>query len=169
MNKGVNFVNFQITLPGGVKQQAHYIKVEWTDDPIVYGKLKGDDHTYFEYLHATPYHTDTAVCAYSPTQLTLFDFDHPLKDDVDDAIAWIGDRTLQAELVRRRHGKICLEHAHREEKEAQDNVWRLQLEYNSCAKRLANANTYLRLGTANKKHLSNLVVEYLARRCGHRT
>ena len=51
LNKGVNFINFQITLPGGAKMQVHYIMVEWTDDPIVYGKLEGDDHTYFKYLH----------------------------------------------------------------------------------------------------------------------
>ena len=169
LNKGPNFVNFQITLPGGVKKQAHYIKVEWTDDPIIYGKLKDDEHTYFEYLHATPYHADTTIRAYSPTQLALFDFDHPLKNDVDDATAWIGDRSLQAEIPRRRRTKKCLEHAQKEEKEAQDNVWRLQLEYDSCAKRLANANAYLRLGTANKKRLNNLVVEYLARRRGRRS
>ena len=51
--------------------QAHYIKIEWMDDPIVYGKLEGDDHTYFEYIHATPYYSDHPVRAYTPTQLTL--------------------------------------------------------------------------------------------------
>ena len=75
--------------------QAHYIKVKWTDNPIVYGKLKGDEHTYFKYLHATPYHSDNPVFTYNPTQLSLFDFDHPLHNDVDDAMAWIGDHTLQ--------------------------------------------------------------------------
>ena len=148
--------------------QAHYIKIEWTDDPIVYGKLEDNPHTYFEYIHATPYYTDQAIRAYTPTQLSLFDFDHPLRNDVDDAMAWIGDRTLQGEIVRRRRGKIRIEHAEKELQEAQDNVWRLRLEYDSCAKRLSNVNAYFRLGTANKKRLSNLVMEYLARRRGRR-
>ena len=146
--------------------QAHYIKIEWTDDPIVYGKLKDDPHTYFEYIHATPYYTDQPIRAYTPTQLSLFDFDHPLRSDVDNAMAWIGDRTLQGEIVRRRRGKIRIDHAEKELQEAQDNVWRLRLEYDSCAKQLSNANAYFRLGTANKKRLSNLVTEYLARRRG---
>ena len=100
LNKGPNFINFQVPLPGGKTMQAHYIKIEWTDDPIVYGKLEGDPHTYFEYIHATPYYTDQPIRAYTPTQLSLFDFDHPLCNDVDDAMAWIGDRTLQGEIVR---------------------------------------------------------------------
>ena len=151
LNKGVNFVNFQISLPGGRTMQAHYIKIEWTDDPIVYGKLEGDNHTYFEYLHATPYHTNQPVHAYTPTQLTLFNFDHPLRNDVNDAMAWIGDCTLQAKMVRRRRGKIRIEHAEKELQEAQDNVWRLRLEYDSSTRRLARANAYFRLGTANKQ------------------
>ena len=77
LNKGVNFINFQIPLPGRKTMQAHYIKIEWTDDPIVYGKLEGDDHTYFEYIHATPYYSNHPVRTYTPTQLALFDFDHP--------------------------------------------------------------------------------------------
>ena len=167
MNKGPNFINFQISLPGGAKMQAHYIKIKWTDDPIVYGKLEGDPHTYFEYIHATPFYSDKPTRTYTPTQLSLFDFDHPLHNDIDDAMAWIGGRTLQAELVRRRRGKICLEHAEMELKEAEDNVWRLRLKYDSCARRLAHANAYFQLGTANKKRLNNLVTEHLARRCGH--
>ena len=163
LNKGPNFINFQVPLPGGKTMQAHYIKIEWTDDPIVYGKLEDDPHTYFEYIHATPYYTDQPIRANTPTQLSLFDFNHPLCNNVDDAMAWIGDRTLQGEIVRRRRGKICIEHAEKELQEAQDNVWRLRLEYDSCAKRLSNTNTYFRLGTANKKRLSNLVTEYLAR------
>ena len=67
-------------------------------DPIVYGKLEGDDHTYFEYLHATPYHSDKPVCAYTPTQLSLFNFEHVLRDEVDDDMVWIGDQTLQAKM-----------------------------------------------------------------------
>ena len=166
LNKGANFINFQIPLPGGKTMQVHYIKIEWTDDPIVYGELHDDPHTYFEYIHATPYHSDQPIHAYTPTQLSLFDFDHPLRNDVDDTMAWIG--SLQGEIVRRCRGKIRIELAEKELQEAQDNVWRLRLEYDSCAKRLSNANAYFRLGTANKKCLSNLVTEYLARRRGRR-
>ena len=148
--------------------QVHYIKIEWTDDPIVYGKLEGDDHTYFEYLHATPYYSDKPVRAYSATQLSLFDFDHPLRNDVDDAMAWIGDRTLQAEMVRHRRTKMRMPNAEKEVQEAQDNLWRLQLELDGCNRRLAHANAYFRLGTANKKRLNTLVTEHLARRRGRR-
>ena len=143
--------------------QAHYIKVEWTDNPIVYGKLEGDDHTYFEYLHAPPYHSDNPICAYSPTQLSLFDFNHPLHNDVNDAMAWIGDCTPQAEVVQWQRGKICITNAEKELQEAQDNVWRLWLECDSCTRRLAHTQAYFRLGTANKKQLNSLVTEYLAR------
>ena len=143
--------------------QAHYIKVEWTDDPIVYGKLEGDDHTYFEYLHATPHHSDSPIQTYSPTQLSLFDFDHPLHDNVNDALAWIGDRTLQAEICQQRRGKMWIANAEKELQEAQDNLWKLRLAHNGCARRLAHAQAYFQLGTANKKQLSNLVTEYLAK------
>ena len=134
LNKGVNFINFQIPLPGRKTMQAHYIKIEWTDDPIVYGKLEGNDHTYFEYIHATPYYSNHPVCAYTPTQLALFNFNHPLHNNIDNAMAWIGDRILQAKMVQRRRGKIRINHAKKELQEAQDNVWRLRLEYDSCAK-----------------------------------
>ena len=140
--------------------QAHYIKIEWTNDHIVYGKLEGDEHTYFKYIHATPVRT------YNPAQLSLFNFNHPLCNDIDDAMAWIGDHTLQAEIVQRR-GKIRIEHAEKELQEAQDNIWRLRLEYDSCTRQLAHAQAYFQLGMANKKWLSNLVMEYLARRHGH--
>ena len=53
--------------------------------------------------------------------------------------------------------------AEKELQEAQDNVWRLWLEFDSCAKWLAHAQAYFRLGIANKKCLNTLVMEYLAR------
>ena len=61
LNKGANFINFQVLLPGRKTMQALYINIEWTDDPIVYGKLEGDPHTYFEYIHTTPYYSDNQV------------------------------------------------------------------------------------------------------------
>ena len=149
--------------------QAHYIKIEWTDDPIIYLKLEGDEHTYFEYLHATPYHSDTLTHAYSPTQLSLFSFEHTLTDEVDDAMARIGDHTLQAEVSQWRQEEIHIGYAKKDLKEAQDRLWKLQLSHDSCGKWLVNAQAYFQLGTANKKHLSNLVMEYLARWRGCRS
>ena len=33
LNKGINFVNFQVPLPGGKTMQAHYVKIEWMEIP----------------------------------------------------------------------------------------------------------------------------------------
>ena len=102
--------------------QAHYIKIKWMDNPIVYGKLEGNDHTYFKYLHATPYHSDAPSCTYSSTQLSLFSFKHTLRDEVNDAVAWIRDCTLQAKLSQWQWGEIHIWYAEKDLKEAQDDL-----------------------------------------------
>ena len=77
LNKGTNYIPFNIALPSGAIQPAKYIKVEWGEEPQVYGMIEGDPHQYiksFQALHPS----SGPLCTYTPTQLKFFKMKHTL-------------------------------------------------------------------------------------------
>ena len=56
-NEGADYIPFDIHLPSGEMKLAQYIKVEYGEDPMVYGMIDGDHHQYVESFQATPFVT----------------------------------------------------------------------------------------------------------------
>ena len=44
LNEGPNYTPFDIHLPSGELQPAKYIKLEYREDPLIYGMIDGDPH-----------------------------------------------------------------------------------------------------------------------------
>ena len=53
LNEGADYVPFNIRLPSGEMKPAKYIKLEYGEDPLVYGMINGDPHQYVESFHVT--------------------------------------------------------------------------------------------------------------------
>ena len=72
-----------------------------TADPYVVGQLTLTGADYRAELHATP-NNDEPVQHISDRALRMFDRDYPAADVVNTSIGRIGDRTLEAEVMRHR-------------------------------------------------------------------
>ena len=47
-NEGADYIAFDIRLPSGEVKPAQYVKVEYGEDPLVYGMIDRDHHQYIE-------------------------------------------------------------------------------------------------------------------------
>ena len=54
-NEGGDYIPFDIHLPSGELKPAKYIKLEYGEDPLVYGMIDGDPHQYIKSFQATPF------------------------------------------------------------------------------------------------------------------
>ena len=98
-NIGENFIPFTITNEHGVPTPAWFIQVHMTADPYVIGRLTLTGADYCAELHATP-NNDELVQHISDCTLRMFDRDYPAADVVNTSVSHIGDRTLEAEIMR---------------------------------------------------------------------
>ena len=54
LNRGAAYYPLEITKEDGSKCIANFIKVKWSNNPVICGKLEGDPSIYFDFLHAIP-------------------------------------------------------------------------------------------------------------------
>ena len=85
MNDGLDYVPFDIRLPNGDCKPAKYVKIEWGEDPLIYGMIDSDLHQYVESFQATPMPLVSPLCTYTPSQLKFFEENHDLHPEVDKA------------------------------------------------------------------------------------
>ena len=74
------------------------MKVKWSNNPIICGKLADNPSIYFNYLHAIPQPQSQLIHTYTANEATLFKESHPLAEEVNDTVEWSGDVSLKAEL-----------------------------------------------------------------------
>ena len=97
-NEGGDYVPFDIRLLSGEMKPVQYIKLEYGEDPLVYGMIDGDPHQYVESFQATLFPSAGPLHTYTSSQLELFEEDHDLRPKVDSAIHHLYNKSVMAEV-----------------------------------------------------------------------
>ena len=148
---------------------AKYIKLEYGEDPLVYGMIDGDPHQYVESFQATPHQSAGPLRTYTLGQLKFFEEDHDLRPEVDSAVYQLYDKSALAEVECYRINKKKLKQDYEELRQVQHDIWKRELTIGGCARRLAGARVYQRIEVVNRARLRILMDEYKARRRGRRS
>ena len=169
LNKGADYVPFNIRLPSGKMKLAQYIKLKYGEDPLIYGMIDGDPHQYVESFQATPFPSAGPLHTYTSGQLELFEDDHDLHPEVDSAAHHLYDKSVLAEIECYRINKKKLKHEYEELRQIQHDIWKRELTLGGCARRMAGAWVYQHIEVVNRSRLRLLVDEYKACHRGHRS
>ena len=169
LNEGADYVPFDIRLPNGEMKPAKYIKLEYGEDPLMYGMIDGDPHQYVESFQATPFSSAGPLHTYTSSQLEFFEDDHNLRPEVDSAVYHLYDKSALAEVECYRINKKKLKREYEELRQIQHDIWKRELTIGGCARHMAGARIYQRIEVINRARLRILMDEYKARRRGHRS
>ena len=148
---------------------AQYIKLEYGEDPMVYGMIDGDHHQYVESFQATPFPSAGPLRTYTSSQLELFEEDHDLCPEVDSAVYHLYDKSMMAEVECYRINRKKLRRDYEELQQIQHNIWKRELTIAGCARQMARARIYQWIEVVNQAQLRILMDEYKARRRGRRS
>ena len=169
LNEGADYIPFDIHLPSGEMKPAKYIKIEYGEDPLIYGMIDNDHHQYVESFQATPCPSAGPLHTYTSGQLKLFEEDHDLRLEVDSAVAHLYDKSIMAEVECYRINRKKLKHEYKEVQQIQHDIWKQELTLGGCARHLAGARVYQSVELVNRARLWILVDEYKARCCGRQS
>ena len=169
LNEGADYIPFDIRLPSGEMKPAKYIKLEYREDPLVYGMIDGDPHQYVESFQATPFPSAGPLHTYTSSQLEFFEDDHDLRPEIDNAVYHLYDKSAMAEVECYRINRKKLKREYEELWQIQHDIWKRELTLGGCARRMAGARIYQQIKTVNQAWLRILMDEYKARRCGRRS
>ena len=169
LNEGADYITFDIRLPDGEMKPAKYIKVEYGEDPLIYGMVDGDPHQYVESFQATPFPSAGPLRTYTSGQLEFFEDDHDLCPEVDSAVYHLYDKSAMAEVECYRVNKKKLKQEYEELRQVQHNIWKRELTLGGCARHLAGGRVYQRIEVVNRARLRILMDEYKARHRGRRS
>ena len=148
---------------------AKYIKLEYGEDPLIYGMIDGDPHQYVESFQATPHPSAGPLRTYTSGQLKFFEEGHDLRPEVDSAVYHLYNKSALAEVECYRINKKKLAREYEELRQIQHDIWKRELTIGGCACRMAGARIYQRIEVINRARLRILMDEYKARRCGRRS
>ena len=148
---------------------AKYVKVEYGEDPLVYGMIDGDHHQYVESFQVTPFPSTRPLRTYTSGQLEFFKDDHDLRPEVDSTVYHLYDKSALAEVECYWINKKKLKREYEELQQVQHDIWKRELTLGGCAQCLAGARVYQRIEVVNRARLHILMDEYKARRCGRRS
>ena len=168
LNEGADYIPFDIRLPSGEMKPTKYIKLEYSEDPLIHGMIDRDPHQYVESLQATPFPSAGPLCTYTSSQLELFKEDHDLRPEVDSVVYHLYDKTVMAEVECYRINRKKLKCEYKELRQIQHDIWKRELMIGGCAHRMAGAQVYQRIEVVNRACLCILVDEYKARHRGRR-
>ena len=169
LNEGADYIPFDIRLPSGEMKPAQYIKLEYGEDPLVYGMVDGDPHQYVESFQATPFPSAGPLRTYTSSQLEFFKDDHDLRPKVDSAVYHLYDKSVLAEVECYRVNKKKLKCEYEELHQIQHDIWKWELTLGGCAHCMAGAQIYQRIEVVNRARLCILMDEYKAHRRGRRS
>ena len=169
LNEGADYIPFDIRLPSGEMKPTKYIKLEYGEDPLVYGMIDGDPHQYVESFQATPFPSARPLHTYTSSQLEFFEDNHDLRLEIDSAVAHLYDKSTMAKVECYRINKKKLKREYEELRQIQHDIWRRELTLGGCARRMAGAWIYQCIEVVNRARLRILMDEYKARRHGHRS
>ena len=169
LNEGADYVPFDICLPSGEMKPAKYIKLEYGEDPLVYGMIDRDPHQYIKSFQATPFPSAGPLRTYISGQLEFFEDDHDLCPKVDSVVYHLYDKSVLAEVECYRVNRKKLKCEYEELRQIQHDIWKRELTIGGCACRMAGARVYQRIEVVNRARLRILMDEYKARHCGRRS
>ena len=169
LNEGADYIPFDIWLPSGKMKPAKYVKVEYGEDPLVYGMIDGDPHQYVESFQATPFPSAGPLRTYTSGQLEFFEDDHDLRPEVDSAVYHLYDKSVLAEVKCYQLNKKKLKREYEELRQVQHDIWKRELTLAGSVRRMAGARVYQRIEAVNRVRLHILMDEYKARRHGRRS
>ena len=149
LNEGADYIPFDIHLPSGEMELAKYIKLEYGEDPLIYGMINGDPHQYVESFQATPFPSTRPLCTYTSGQLEFFEGDHDLRPEVDSAIYHLYDKSAMAEVKCYRINKKKLQQDYKELWKVQHDIWKRELTLGGCARRMVGARIYQHIEVVN--------------------
>ena len=164
VNRGAAYYPLEITREDGVARIADFVKVKWSGNPIICGQFKDDPAVYFDYLHAIPVIQSQPIRTYTANEMSFYKESHPLADEVDDAIEWLGDVSLKAELTRWRSEGNRLDRILFEMEQLDTEKWKLQMSHAGTTRRLSGAKFDDRVKRANRGKVGDLITEYKRRR-----
>ena len=166
LNKGANYVTFDIHLPSSKLKPAKYIKIEYGKDPLIYGMIDSDPHQYIESFQATPFPSAGPLRTYTLGQLEFFEDDHNLHPEVDSAVFHLFDKGAMAKVECYWINKKKLKREYEELRQVQHDIWKHELTLGGCAQCMAGARIYQHIELVNRSKLRVLMDEYKARHCG---
>ena len=169
LNEGADYIPFDIRLPNGEMKPAKYIKLEYGEDPLVYGMIDGDPHQYVKSFQATPFPSARPLRTYTSSQLEFFEDNHDLRPEVDSMVYHLYDKSVLAEVECYQINKKKLKREYEELRQIQHDIWKRELTIGGCACRMAGARVYQRIEVVNRARLRILMDEYKARRRGHQS
>ena len=164
VNCGAAYYPLEVTREDGIVRIADFIKVKWSSDPVICGRFKGDPAVYFDYLHAIPVIQSQPIRTYTANEMSFYKESHPLAEEVDDAIEWLGDVSLKAELTRWWNEGSRLNRILYEMEQLDTEKWKLQMSHAGTTHRLAGAKLDDHVKRANRRKVGDLVAEYKCRR-----
>ena len=162
LNEGADYIPFDIRLPSGEMKPAKYVKIEYGEDPLVYGMIDRDHHQYVESFQATPFPSTGPLRTYTSGQLEFFEDDHDLCPEVDSAVYHLYDKSTLVEVECYRINKKKLKREYEELRQIQHDIWKWELTLGGCARRMAGARLYQRIEVVNRAQLRILMDEYKA-------
>ena len=109
-----------------------------TADLYIIGRLTLTSADYRAELHATP-NNDEPVQHISDRALRMFDRDYPVADIVNTSVGRIGDRTLEAEIMRHWSTMARLDVNQQKQKSLKLEQERLELTLGMCRQHLQDA------------------------------
>ena len=132
MNEGADYIPFDIRLPSGKMRPAKYVKVEYGEDPLVYGMIDGDRHQYVKSFQATPFPSAGSLHTYTSAQLKVFEEDHDLRPEVDSAVHHLYDKSATAEVKCYHINRKKLKRDYEELWQIQHDIWKWELTIGGC-------------------------------------
>ena len=122
MNEGADYIPFDIHLPCGELKPAKYIKLEYSEDPLMYRMIDGDPHQYIKSFQATPIPSTRPLCTYTSSQLEFFEDDHGLCPEIDSVMYHLNDKGAMAKVECYQVNKKKLKHEYEELQQVQHNI-----------------------------------------------
>ena len=162
LNEGADYVPFNICLPSSKMKPAKYVKLEYSEDPLVYGMIDSDPHQYIESFQATPFPSAGPLRTYTSSQLKFFKDDHNLRPEIDCVVAHLYDKSAMAEVECYRVNKKKLKHEYKELQQIQHDIWKRELTLGGCARHMAGAQIYQHIEMVNRARVCILMDEYKA-------
>ena len=100
------------------------------------------------------------IFTYSTDNATLFKESHPLAEEVNDTIEWIGNVSLKVELQHFRYEDNRIDYIRHEKEQLDNKEWKLQFAHGGTACCLAGADLIGHLRRANQGKFADLMDKY---------
>jgi transposase InsO family protein len=142
-----NYVPCLISLEGGRQVPATYVRVVMSINPQVIGRRDGDEAEYGGPVYAQP-DFGAEASRYAADDLGRFRANAPEVETFDEALTFIHDRVLIAEVYRFRQASMAVTQYQCNIEQIQEHMWEAGALMEGAARRLEGANTINRIEDA---------------------